>query len=282
MIAAGGGGRARMLGSPSFLVGAVLCGLVAIAALVSLAWTPFPVDQVDIANRLQGPGALHWLGTDHFGRDVAARLLKGAWNALLVGVIAVAVGMGVGVLVGLAAAAAGGWLDEVLMRAADFTFAFPAVLTAILLTATMGPGIATSILAIGIFNIPVFARIARGSAVAVWKREYTVSALAIGKGRARITADHVLPNIAGVLAVQATVSFAVAILAEAGLSYLGLGTQPPDASWGRMLFEARTFLADAPHLAVFPGLAIAVAVLGVNLLGDGLRDAFDPKGGAIY
>lgn len=283
MRVAGSGTQAQMLTSPSLVVGAVLCGLVVLSALVSLAWTPFPADQMNIAARLQGPDTVHWLGTDHFGRDVAARLLEGARNALVVGTLAVAVGMGVGVVTGLAAAAlAGGWLDEALMRAADFTFAFPAILTAILLTAAVGPGITISILAIGIFNIPVFARITRGSAEVVWKREYAVSALALGKGRARITANHVLPNIAGVLIVQATISFAVAILAEAGLSYLGLGTQPPTASWGRMLFEARTFLAEAPHLAIFPGLAIAMVVLGINLLGDGLRDAFDPRSGAIY
>ena len=156
------------------------------------------------------------------------------------------------------------------------------MLTAILFTSTIGPGVLTSILAIGIFNIPVFARISRSSASVIWKKEFSVSAKAIGKGKIQITTDHILPNISGVIAVQATVSFAVAILAEAGLSYLGLGTQPPNASWGRMLFEARTFLSDAPHMAIFPGIAIAMAVLGINLLGDGIRDFLDPKGGSIY
>lgn len=269
------------IGSPSLVLGVLLCGAVAVSALLSLVWTPFPPDQVDIASRLQGPGAQHFLGTDHFGRDVAARLLEGAWNAVLVGIISVSIGMSVGVVLGLSAAATGGWMDAVIMRGADLAFAFPAVLTAILLTTAIGPGIATSVLAIGIFNIPVFARIARSSALAIWSCEYAISALAIGKNRLRITTDHVLPNISGVLVVQATVSFAIAILAEAGLSYLGLGTQPPGASWGRMLFEARTFMGEALHMAVFPGLAIAAAVLGVNLLGDGLRDLLDPRSETI-
>ena len=268
----------RALASPSFVVGAALCAVFVAAAAVSLAWTPHPPDELDIVRRLLGPGADHWLGTDHFGRDVASRLLIGALNALAVGGIAVAVAITAGVTVGLTAAAAGGWIDEVLMRAADFTFAFPAVLTAILAAATLGPGIVTSVLAIAVFNVPVFARLARASAASLWRREFALAAQALGKSRTRITLDHILPNLSGVLVVQATVSFAVAILAEAALSYLGLGTQPPQASWGRMLFESRTFLAEAPHLALFPGMAIAVAVLGVNLLGDGLRDALDPRG----
>lgn len=271
----------RALGSPSFAVGATLCAVFVLAAAISLVWTPHPADELDIARRLLGPRADHWLGTDHFGRDVAARILEGALNALLVGGLAVAASISAGVAVGLAAAAMGGWIDEALTRAADFAFAFPAVLTAILAAATLGPGIVASILAIAVFNIPVFARLARALAVTLWAREFSLAAQALGKSRARITLDHVLPNISGVLVVQATVSFAVAILAEAGLSYLGLGTQPPDASWGRMLFESRTFLGDAPHLALFPGIAIAIAVLGVNLLGDGLRDALDPRGGGM-
>ncbi|MDH5330002.1 MAG: ABC transporter permease, partial [Aquincola sp.] len=161
--------------------------------------------------------------------------------------------------------------------AADFTFAFPALLTAIMLTAIYGPGLLTSIVAIGIFNVPVFARLARASANAVWTRDYVLAARAAGKGAFHITTDHVLPNIANVLIVQATIQFALAILAEAALSYLGLGTQPPQPSWGRMLNEAQTMLFTAPMLAVYPGVAIALAVLGLNLLGDGLRDLLDPK-----
>jgi peptide/nickel transport system permease protein len=189
----------------------------------------------------------------------------------------VGIGLGVGVLLGCVAAARGGWLDELIMRASDFTFAFPALLTAIMLTAIYGPGLVMSIVAIGIFNVPVFARITRGSAQAVWAREFVLAARAAGKGPWRITLDHVLPNIASLLIVQATISFATAILAEAALSYLGLGTQPPQPSWGRMLNEAQTQMFQAPLLALWPGMAIVLSVLGLNLLGDGLRDLMDPK-----
>jgi peptide/nickel transport system permease protein len=182
-----------------------------------------------------------------------------------------------GVALGCLAAARGGWVDEIVMRASDFTFAFPALLTALMLSAIQGPGLVTSIVAIGIFNVPVFARIARASAGVVWAREYVLAARTSGLGPLAITRVHVLPNIASPLVVQATIAFATAILAEAALSYLGLGTQPPQPSWGRMLNEAQAQMFQAPILAVWPGLAIVLAVLGLNLLGDGLRDLWDPK-----
>jgi peptide/nickel transport system permease protein len=163
------------------------------------------------------------------------------------------------------------------MRFSDFAFAFPAVLSAIMITAVLGPGGVNSIIAIGIFNIPVFARLARGSAAVIWARDFVLAARMAGKGTWRISLEHVLPNILSVIVVQATTAFAVAILAEAALSYLGLGTQPPYPSWGRMLNEAQTFLYQAPRLALLPGAAIAIAVLGLNLLGDGLRDLIDPR-----
>ena len=191
--------------------------------------------------------------------------------------IAVGIGLSCGVLLGLLAAAMRGWVEEVIMRLSDFTFAFPAILLAIMMTAVFGPGMVNAIIAIGIFNIPTFARITRASANAVWSREYIMAARACGKRRWSITWQHVLPNIAGVLIVQATIQFAVAILAEAALSYLGLGTQPPQPSWGRMLSDAQTLMFQAPLLAVFPGVAIAISVLGLNLLGDGLRDLLDPR-----
>ena len=261
----------------SFAVGAVLTLLLAAAALLSLVWTPYPYAEIDIPKKLQGPSAQHWLGTDSLGRDIVSQLLVGSQNSIVVGVIAVGIGLGLGVLLGCVAAARGGWLDELIMRASDFTFAFPALLTAIMLTAIYGPGLVMSIVAIGIFNVPVFARITRGSAQAVWAREFVLAARAAGKGPGRITLDHVLPNIASVLIVQATISFATAILAEAALSYLGLGTQPPQPSWGRMLNEAQTQMFQAPLLALWPGMAIVLSVLGLNLLGDGLRDLMDPK-----
>ncbi len=262
---------------PSLVLGALLVALLLGAAALSLVWTPWSPYEMDLARKLQTPNAQHWLGTDAFGRDVASLLLVGARNTILVGVLAVGMGLGFGTALGLLAAARRGWVEELVMRLADFTFAFPAILSAILLTAAFGAGIVNAIVAIGIFNIPTFARVARASANAVWGREFILAARACGKGRWRITIDHVLPNIASVLIVQASIQFALAILAEAALSYLGLGTQPPQPSWGRMLAEAQTLMFQAPLLAVWPGVAIALAVLGLNLLGDGLRDLRDPR-----
>lgn len=261
----------------SFVLGALLALALLGAALLSLVWTPWSPYDMDLAARLQPPGAAHWLGTDGFGRDVATLLLVGARNSIAVGLIAVSIGLCAGCALGLLAAARRGWVEEAIMRLADFAFAFPAILSAIMLTAVFGAGIVNSMLAIGIFNIPTFARVTRASARAVWAREFILAARACGKGGWRITLEHVLPNILPVLIVQATIQFALAILAEAALSYLGLGTQPPQPSWGRMLSEAQTLMFQAPLLAVWPGLAIALAVLGLNLLGDGLRDLLDPR-----
>jgi peptide/nickel transport system permease protein len=244
---------------------------------LSLFWTPWSPYEIDMSAKLQSPSALHWLGTDPYGRDISSLLLVGARNSLLVGVIAVSIGLCIGTSLGLLAAARRGWVEEIIMRLADFSFAFPAVLSAIMMTAVFGAGIVNAIIAIGIFNIPTFARITRASANAVWSREFVMAARACGKGPWRITIDHVLPNISSNLIVQATIQFALAILAEAALSYLGLGTQAPQPSWGRMLAEAQTLLFQAPMLAVYPGVAIAAAVLGLNLLGDGLRDLMDPR-----
>ena len=256
----------------SFAVGAVLTLLLVGAALLSLVWTPWSPYEIDVPGKLQGPSLAHWLGTDSIGRDVASLLLVGARNSILVGVIAVSIGLIAGTALGLLAAARRGWTEEFSMRLSDFSFAFPALLSAIMMTAVFGPGIVNSIIAIGIHNIPTFARITRGSANAVWSRDYVLAARACGKSPWRITLEHVLPNILSVLIVQATIQFALAILAEAALSYLGLGTQPPNPSWGRMLSEASTLLFQMPMLGVYPGVAISLAVLGLNLLGDGLRD----------
>lgn len=267
----------RALRHRSFVLGGALVACLVLCALLALLWTPWPVAELDIPNKLARPSAAHWLGTDSLGRDIASQLLAGSHSSLLVGFIAVGIGLSIGGALGLIAAARQGWVDEAIMRMADFAFAFPALLLAIMLTAIYGPGLVVSITAIGIFNIPVFARVTRGAAQSVWAREYVLAAQAAGKGGWRITWDHVLPNIASVLIVQATVQFAVAILAEAALSYLGLGTLPPQASWGRMLNEAQAQMFQAPWLAVYPGVAIALTVLGLNLLGDGLRDVLDPR-----
>ena len=262
---------------PSLRLGAVLCALLVLTALLSWLWTPHPPDAMDMAARLQGPSSTHWLGTDAYGRDVASQLLVGARSSLAVGLAAVGLGLALGASLGLLAAARPGWIDALVQRLADFSLAFPALLTAILLAAVWGPGMGNAVLAIALFNIPIFARLARATALGIWARDYVLAARACGKSRWRITWEHVLPNMASVLIVQASSQFALAILAEAALSYLGLGTQAPQPSWGRMLSEAQTLLYQAPLLAVFPGLAIALSELGLNLLGDGLRDWLDPR-----
>ncbi|MEP6790026.1 MAG: ABC transporter permease [Ramlibacter sp.] len=267
----------RALANPSFDIGAVLSLLLAAAAALSLVWTPYSPYEVDMALKLLPPNPQHWLGTDPYGRDVASLLLAGARASIVVGVVAVGIGLIVGTALGLLAAARRGWVEEAIMRLSDFGFAFPAILSAIMLTAVFGAGMVNAIVAIGIYNIPTFARITRASANAVWTREFVLAARACGKGSFSITMEHVLPNILSVLIVQATIRFAIAILAEAALSYLGLGTQPPQPSWGRMLSEAQTLMFQAPLLAVWPGLAIALAVMGLNLLGDGMRDLMDPR-----
>jgi peptide/nickel transport system permease protein len=267
----------RALRHKSFVIGGLLVALLIATALLSFVWTPYPAGEIDIPNKLKPMSAAHWLGTDSLGRDVMAMLIVGARYSIAVGVIAVGIGITVGVALGLLAAARRGWVEELVMRGADFTLAFPALLTAIILTAIYGPGLVTSIVAIGVFNIPEFARITRASANGVWAREYVLAARACGKTPWHITVEHVLPNIAAVLIVQATIRFAIAILAEAALSYLGLGTQPPMPSWGRMLNEGQAMMYQAPMLAVWPGLAIVFSVLGLNLMGDGLRDLLDPR-----
>jgi len=268
---------AKAFGNRSFLAGFVITALVAAIAVVSYVWTPYDVTKLVIADRTQAPSLAHWFGTDHFGRDILSMIMVGARNSIAVALVAVGIGMGIGVPLGALAAARGGWFDETLMRLNDVVFAFPALLSAIMITAIFGPGAINAIIAIGIFNIPVFARVARAGALALWPREYILAARAAGKGKTLITIEHILPNIASLLLVQGTIQFALGILAEAGLSYVGLGAQPPMPSWGRMLFDAQTRMIIAPYLALFPGFAIILTVLGLNLLGDGLSDTLDPK-----
>ena len=203
--------------------------------------------------------------------------MAGSQNSISVGLVSVSIGIIFGVSLGLLASTKRGWVEELIMRLCDFMYAFPAILLAIMLVATIGQGSINAMVAIGIFSIPVFARLTRGAANAIWAREYILASRSAGKGLFRITIEHVLPNILSVIIVQATIQFALAILAEAALSFLGLGAQPPTPSWGRMLSEARSMIYLNPWLAVYPGIAIAISVLGLNLLGDGLRDLVDPR-----
>ncbi len=259
-------------------IGAVLSGAFALAALVSFIWVPYDVTGVDIGNRLKVPSMAHLLGTDHFGRDIFSMIMVGARTSIAVAVVAVGIGMLIGVPLGLAAAARkGSLMDELIMRGNDLVFAFPSLLIAIMITAVFGASAVNAIIAIGIFNIPVFARLVRGAALSLWTRDYVLAARVSGKGAARISFEHILPNVTNLLIVQGTIQFSLGILAEAGLSYVGLGAQPPTPSWGRMLAESQTMFSFAPHLAIFPGLAILLTVLGLNLMGDGLRDVLDPR-----
>ncbi len=267
----------RFFANKNFTVGFVLTSVVVLTALISLMWTPYDGNKMNARIRLQGPSLSHPLGTDQYGRDTLSRIMVGAGNSIIVGLVTVVIGLGAGVLLGLASAYYGRWVDESIMRLSDLLFGFPAVLTAILITSILGPSMINAMLAIGIFYIPIFARLTRAVSMTIWEREFIAAARASGISDWAITWRHVLPNILSTLLIQGTIQFAVAILAEAGLSYLGLGTQPPHASWGRMLNEAQTFMNMSPWMAIFPGLAIAWAVLGLNLLGDGLRDTLDPK-----
>jgi peptide/nickel transport system permease protein len=257
--------------------GLLLTGFVMLVALLSMVWTPYDPTAVDVSARLSAPSFEHWFGTDHFGRDVLSMIMAGARNSLLVALVAVGIGAGIGVPLGLIAAARPGWPGETIMRANDVVFAFPSLLMAVMITAAYGVGAINAIVAIGIFNIPVFARVTRGAALSLWTREYVLAARVAGKGAVGISVQHILPNLAGLLVVQSAIQFALAIVAEAGLSYVGLGVQPPIPSWGRMLSEAQTMISFAPWLAVFPGLAIMLLVLGFGLIGDGFSERLDPR-----
>ena len=266
------------LRSPSFLAGAAITALFLLVALVSFVWTPYGYATQDIPNKLKGLSLAHWFGTDQYGRDVFSMILVGARTSIAVALIAVGVGIGIGVPLGLTAAARrGSLLDEVIMRLNDLVFAFPALLIAVLITAVFGPSATNAIIAIGIFNIPVFARLSRAAALSLWTRDFILAARVAGKGPARISVEHILPNILNTLVVQITIQFSLGILAEAALAYVGLGAQPPTPSWGKMLADSQTLISLAPHLALIPGLCIVFTVLGLNLMGDGLRDIFDPR-----
>ena len=267
----------RGFATGGLVIGLAILAAAVLTALVSLLWTPVPPAAMDIAARLQGPSPAHWLGTDTFGRDTASMLMVGLRHSLTAAFLAVLIGAGLGIPLGAYAAVRGGWPDELVMRGNDLLFAFPAVLTAAMLVTVLGPSLWVAVVSIGVFNIPVFARVTRGGAVRILERSFVQAARMSGKSMSRITVDHVLPNILDQLIVQLSIQLAVGILAEAGLGYLGLSIPPPAPTLGKMLADAQTMLALAPRLAILPGLAIALVVLGFNLVGDGLRDRLDPR-----
>ena len=274
-----GGGRQwrRARRHVTFAIGLAITAMLVLTAALSLTYTPRDPLEMSMEGRLQGPSRAHPFGTDQFGRDLLSRVMIGSVTSILVGVIAVGIGMGLGVLLGMLSGYFGGWLDEVFMRLMDAVQGFPAILSALLITAVFRPSVAMTMVAIGVSFLPVFARLTRASFLELRDREFVLAARALGARDATLVGRHIFPNTVPPLIVQATISFPVAILAEAALSYLGLGTQPPHPSWGLMLREAQAFLSMSPWFAIFPGTAIASTVLGLNLLGDGLRDLLDPK-----
>src|ERR1700693_3509389 len=254
-----------------FIVGAAITGIFVAAAAIAEFWTPYDPAVLSIVDKLQAANLHRWFCTDQLGRDVLSMIMAGAKNSVGVALLSVIIGVFIGVPLGLLAAARRGAIDALIMRGNDLAFALASLLLAILTTAVFGPGAVNAIIAIGIFNVPVFARVARGGALQLWTRDYTLAARVAGKGHARISFEHVLPNLVALLAVQGTIQFSLGVIAEAGLSYVGLGAHPPTPSWGRMLNEAQTLTALAPTLALFPGIAVLLFVLGLNLLGEGLR-----------
>ena len=260
-------------------IGLICTGFIFFISLLALFWTPHDITVLNIQEKFKPPGnTIYFLGTDHFGRDILSMIMLGSKTSLLVALTATLTGISIGVPLGLLAATkAGTFFDDIIMRGNDLIFAFPALIIAILITAILGPSIINAIIAIGIFNIPVFARITRGAALSIFTLDFILAARVCGKSDLQICIEHVFPNIVSILIVQSTIQFSLGILAESGLSYVGLGTQPPMASWGRMLADSQTMISFAPHLALAPGLTIIITVLAVNVLGDGLRDFLDPK-----
>ena len=266
-----------LLSSPLAVGGLVVLALLLLAAALGGALAPYGVNEVRIADRLQGPSGAHWFGTDELGRDVLSRVLVAARTSVQVGLVAVGIALAAGLLLGLLAGFYGRWVDDVVMRVMDVLFAFPAVLLAIAILAVLGPGVTNAMIAIGVVYTPIFARITRAQVLSVREEVYVRAARSLGASDARLIVGHVLPNVLAPVIVQTSLSLAFAILSEAALSFLGLGVQPPEPSWGRMLLEGRGFVQTAWWMGVFPGLAIFATVLSFNLVGDALRDALDPR-----
>ncbi|WP_152657490.1 nickel transporter permease [Oceanobacillus sp. CFH 90083] len=262
----------------SAVVGGILIILLIIIALVGPYLTPYdPLYDQDVTNKLATPSSEHWFGTDNFGRDIFSRVVQGTGLTLMIGFFSILLGATVGVFLGIIAGYYGKRTDSIIMRIMDVLLAFPSILLALTIVTVLGGSMVNVVIAVAVSSVPIFARIVRGSTLSVKKLEYIDAMRALGASDSRIIFKHILPNITSPIIVQATLSIATAILSAAGLSFLGLGAQPPTPEWGAMLSDGRNYLYNAPHVALFPGLAIVVAVLAFNLLGDGLRDAFDPK-----
>lgn len=259
------------------MVGGLLILFFIIVAIVGPSFTVYDPTKVDYSIKLLSPSSTHWLGTDHNGRDIFTRLIHGMSITLYIGFLSVLVGLVIGVPLGIVAGYYGKAVDSIIMRFIDILLAFPGILLAIALVSVLGGNINNVIIAVGIFSIPGFARIVRGSTMAVRKLEYIDAVRALGAGDLRIITLHILPNILSPIIVQATIRIAYAILIASGLSFLGLGAQPPTPEWGAMLSQGRSYMFDHPHVALYPGLAILTVVLAFNIFGDGLRDALDPK-----
>ena len=267
----------RLLLYPSAQIGLVLVLVYVIVALFASVLAPYsPLDQ-HVQDRLQSPNATYWLGTDEFGRDILSRIMYGATNSLRVAILAVTFACILGTALGMIAGYSGGLFDNVIMRVMDVFFAFPAILLALTIVAALGPGVINTILAIAVVYTPIFARVARGPVLSLKAMEFVDAARATGDRSPRILLRHILPNAIAPIIVQISLALSWAMLTEAGLSFLGLGTIPPAPSWGSMLSDSRKMMELAPWMAIFPGLAIMLGVLGFNLLGDGLRDALDPR-----
>ncbi len=267
----------RFLRNRGAVVGLVLVVLLVLVALLAPWLAPYSPDAQRLSLRLRPPSPDHWFGTDEFGRDIFSRVLFGARISLLTGLVPVATGLVVGTAVGLLAGFYRGWLDDVLMRVMDVLLAFPSLLLALAVVGTLGPGLVNAVIAVAIVSVPGYARLARSVVIASREEEFVHAARALGANDPRLMLKHVLPSTIGPLTVQATLGIGFAILSMAGLSFLGLGVQPPTSDWGEMLSRGRRYLPDSYWLLLYPGLAISLTVLAFNLLGDGLRDAFDPR-----
>jgi peptide/nickel transport system permease protein len=267
----------RLRRQPLSIFSGLLVTILILTAIFGPLLAPYDPNAINMSQRFTSPSLEHPFGTDDFGRDILSRVMVGARVSLMVGIIAVGLSATVGSFLGLLAGYTGRFTDEVIMRVMDILFAFPAILLAIAIMAALGRGVGNAMIAIGIVYIPIFARIVRGSVLSVREEEFVEAARATGSSNGRIMFRHIFPNVLSPLIVEITLSLSFAILAEAALSFFGLGTQPPDPSWGRMLSEGRAYFQQSAWLAIFPGLAIMLTVLGFNLLGDGLRDALDPR-----